>query len=488
MDDKNKQKEYIFMWSQTPIIPSSWGTVRSLRERRDIYKNGGSIFSYFNGKIITTYIPKEDLEIRKNTESKAYLSPDFFKKYQKRYKKEMNKWWKWIRKIEKKDYSNISINQLKKDHWKFQEYMRDAIAYFGSTRPEYTYQVEEKLKKYLKKRFANEWDYIYGILLGVLELDDIQKEYLERLKLVNSGITEKKINNHISKFPWLVSDYLEEKKGLSLIKNLFNKEKGIYPEEKKKLKEKKERLKQEQEKIYKQLGKDGKEVRYLSRFLQIQALERMNIKSYWAGCYYLSKDMWFKIADVLDLKVGDILKFIIPPEIQELLKKDYKNNIDEIIKLRKKSHAINYEKGGKKIRILTDEEAYKLFKQKVRKPSLKGKTIKGQTASFGIYKGKARKVIAGNLETLKDSVKKFKKGEVLVTSMTQPNMMVIVKRAGAIVADEGGITSHAAIISREIKIPCIVGCLKAMQVLNDGDLIEVDANKGVVNLIKTKKK
>jgi pyruvate, water dikinase len=62
-------------------------------------------------------------------------------------------------------------------------------------------------------------------------------------------------------------------------------------------------------------------------------------------------------------------------------------------------------------------------------------------------------------------------------------MMVIANRAGAIVTDEGGITSHAAIISRELGIPCIVGCLHSMEVLNDGDMVEVDANNGVVKII-----
>ena len=59
--------------------------------------------------------------------------------------------------------------------------------------------------------------------------------------------------------------------------------------------------------------------------------------------------------------------------------------------------------------------------------------------------------------------------------------------ASAIVTDEGGLTSHAAVISRELKIPCVIGTKHATDVFEDGDLIEVDANKGIVKLIKIKK-
>ncbi|MFA5184745.1 MAG: PEP-utilizing enzyme, partial [Patescibacteria group bacterium] len=76
------------------------------------------------------------------------------------------------------------------------------------------------------------------------------------------------------------------------------------------------------------------------------------------------------------------------------------------------------------------------------------------------------------------------KGDVLVATMTQPNIISIINKASAIITDQGGIISHAAIISREMKIPCIVGAKVATQVLRNGDLVEVDANKGMVRILK----
>ena len=60
------------------------------------------------------------------------------------------------------------------------------------------------------------------------------------------------------------------------------------------------------------------------------------------------------------------------------------------------------------------------------------------------------------------------------------------KKSAAIVSDEGGITSHAAIVSRELKIPCVIGTKIATKVFKDGDLVEVDANKGIVRLVSRK--
>jgi phosphohistidine swiveling domain-containing protein len=76
------------------------------------------------------------------------------------------------------------------------------------------------------------------------------------------------------------------------------------------------------------------------------------------------------------------------------------------------------------------------------------------------------------------------KGSVLVCGMTNPQIVPFLKNASAIVADEGGLTCHAAIISRELKIPCIVGTGNGTRLIKKGDLIEVDANKGEVKIIK----
>ena len=124
-------------------------------------------------------------------------------------------------------------------------------------------------------------------------------------------------------------------------------------------------------------------------------------------------------------------------------------------------------------------ERYKEWKKKIK--GTQSSKIQGQVA----YKGKARGrviIFQGWTGTIK-----VPKGSIFVTGMTNPQMVPYLRNASAIVTDEGGLTCHAAIVSREFKIPCIVGTGNATQILKDGDLVEVDAGKGVVKIIKRTK-
>ena len=104
--------------------------------------------------------------------------------------------------------------------------------------------------------------------------------------------------------------------------------------------------------------------------------------------------------------------------------------------------------------------------------------IKGSAAFTGVRKGIVKII------THPDQVVKVNQGDILVAQMTLPSFISAMQKASAFVTDEGGITCHAAIVSRELKKPCIIGTKIATKVLKDGDLVEVDANKGVVRIIK----
>jgi phosphoenolpyruvate synthase/pyruvate phosphate dikinase len=77
-----------------------------------------------------------------------------------------------------------------------------------------------------------------------------------------------------------------------------------------------------------------------------------------------------------------------------------------------------------------------------------------------------------------------KKDYILVTFMTRPEIVPYLKEVKAIVTNEGGITCHAAIVSRELNVPCVVGTKHATDVFEDGDIIEVDAQNGIVKLVE----
>lgn len=103
-----------------------------------------------------------------------------------------------------------------------------------------------------------------------------------------------------------------------------------------------------------------------------------------------------------------------------------------------------------------------------------GGKLSGRVAFMG-KKGGIAKIIRD-----KRDFYKMEKGDILIAPNTRPEYVPIMKIAGAIVTEEGGITCHAAIVSRELKIPCIVGVQGVTNALKDGDLVEVDAVRGII--------
>lgn len=108
--------------------------------------------------------------------------------------------------------------------------------------------------------------------------------------------------------------------------------------------------------------------------------------------------------------------------------------------------------------------------------------LRGLGASPGLGTG-AVKVIAGERE-----ISKVREGDILVTSMTTPDMVPAMRRAAAIITDEGGMTCHAAIVSRELGVPAVVGTKEGTKVLKDGMIVTVDGERGLIYLGEVKEK
>ena len=104
--------------------------------------------------------------------------------------------------------------------------------------------------------------------------------------------------------------------------------------------------------------------------------------------------------------------------------------------------------------------------------------LTGQIAYPGVARGTAKVVI------VREDVEKVEEGNIIVSSSTNPDLISAMQKASAFVTDMGGVICHAAIVAREMKKPCIVGTKHATKVLRDGDDIEVDANQGVVRILK----
>lgn len=166
------------------------------------------------------------------------------------------------------------------------------------------------------------------------------------------------------------------------------------------------------------------------------------------------------------------LKFMLLPEIKNIFSKQ-KISHEEISKRINQSVAICYKE---KLQIITDPFDVKSIKDLLVKdePYSDVSEIQGLCVCTGKIIAKCRIALSVNESN------NIQEGEILIAVMTRPDYFPAMKKASAIVTDEGGVTSHAAIISRELNIPCIVGTKIATKIFRTGDMVEVDANNGTV--------
>ncbi|MBU1036877.1 hypothetical protein KKF32_02480 [Patescibacteria group bacterium] len=207
----------------------------------------------------------------------------------------------------------------------------------------------------------------------------------------------------------------------------------------------------------------------------IKKLEKFRLTDYY-GTFenYAIKPYLKKFAkeNNLPIELVEQLTFL---ELSKIVHKQRNINRQELIK-RKKYFVYTFFDGKESV-ISNKNFVAKIDKLINPKTKIKGNIIKGIASQPGKITGKV--ILVQNISDLK----KFKKNNILVSTSTNPNLMPALKKAVAIITDEGGLTSHAAIISRELKIPCVIGTKIATQVLKDGDKVEVDADKGMIKKI-----
>lgn len=333
---------------------------------------------------------------------------------------------------------------------------------------------QEKLEKVIPKDISQaEYVDVYKKLTIPAYVSFVKKEEAEIIRLaLQKDIKGKQIDKLYQKFWWTKIGW----------ENLRPHTKGYFERRIKKFRRRKN-LSDRIEKFSQDLNKVKKDRREI-----IEKYNLPNAITSWLEVidkysYYhdLRKEMQVRgiysfylileeIARRLKLKKAD-LEFFHGGELVDLLRGE-KLDCEEI-KKRQRATCVLVTK--KDIKTWSGQEAERKFKSELSVGRGRKKVIKGKGVSLGKVKAKA-KVCSGSAEALR----KVRRGDVLVCGMTLPDCVPAMKRAAAIVTDEGGITCHAAIISRELGIPCIVGTKNATAILQDGDRIEVDADKGIV--------
>lgn len=282
---------------------------------------------------------------------------------------------------------------------------------------------------------------------------------------------------HAKKHNWVYYVYMgpafSEKDFFSFIVDYINK--GASPQEKLiRLKEKKEqtaRLKKEYLKELNPIGLDNFVLKIVGKVVWAKSRR----KDYQSKSYYHAEKLCREIAKRLFISLEQVRSS--PFDIIE--KALNGGNIDWSIANEIKNFHICLPNDDGTLTVLVGKEAEEFSKNSIKRDEetqslINIKELKGSTACAGKATGKVKIV------NLPEEMKKMEQGDILVSTATTPSIVIAMKRASAILTDEGGLTCHAAIVSRELNIPCIVGLKFATKFLKDGDKVEVDATKASV--------
>lgn len=282
----------------------------------------------------------------------------------------------------------------------------------------------------------------------------------------------KAINHYINKYHWVRNSWAHVYKinqfdVVDQIKQIASSSRNIS-EEINKLKKYKVNLTKQQKAIAKKHKLSGWLIRMFGMF-GLMALWRDERKEQMQQMHYYLQMIGTEIAKRSNLtwdqiKVCDPLSITtLPVTIKQL---------DQYRKILSQNMLMHWD--GKKVQHFSAPVSKKFVTALEATFSTKMTEVRGLIACPGRVKGE---VVVINK---KSEFGKMSKGKILVTTMTRPDFLPLMKMAAGVVTDEGGITSHAAIVSRELKIPCIIGTQVGTKVLKDGYQVEVNANHGVV--------
>lgn len=309
----------------------------------------------------------------------------------------------------------------------------------------------------------------------IFKKDDKVSEIESRLKKQKPALF-KKLKNHQQKWFWLHYNYLGPILELDYFLQIWQ---GLIREGKIKKylgesKTKYSKLKERQKSLFKKLkfnkkhGELFREARYI-----------VWLKAYRKDCMYFGSYVANQFVKEISRRLFISYKqaeFMTREEFGEALlgRKFNTKELDERIKFSVMHGTWNkvYVYSGKKARAFLKKTKWE--EEKIEKVD----ELTGQTAS----PGKARGIVK-IIETIED-MPKMKSGDIMLSETTYPALVPAMKKAAAIVTNIGGLTCHAAIVARELGIPCVVGTKIATKVLKDGDRVEVDANKGIVRVLK----
>lgn len=300
-----------------------------------------------------------------------------------------------------------------------------------------------------------------------------EKETDDFLRLCISGDRGKLLDNHVKKYGWLpIRFFIGEPWTKNDVINRLDETSAAKARAE--LAKREQYRKGAEDKIRKATRNFSDEDKDLVQLIRDVVYLRTQRTDFFQESSYYVQPLVKRIAAVLGVSYSDLLHLSAREVLSSL---QGKFDFPGAIKRRKKGFLVFFD--FDKDAVLEAGEALDYVRERpvLDRAAKYVKEFSGNTAYKGHAVGKVKIV-----KTARDNAK-FAKGDILVSIITTPNLAPAMQKAAAIITDEGGITCHAAIFAREMKKPCVTGTRIATKVLKDGDLVEVDADKGVVKIL-----
>ncbi|MBT4935587.1 hypothetical protein HOL21_02700 [Candidatus Woesearchaeota archaeon] len=441
-----------------------------------------SIMVVKNGSAETFY-SKEDMKIEAEQGLKLFSDPIRSNQLLEKAKEIIEDKLVFLRDVYNKDLSKISDEELVHLFIEVNRQINEVFGVYHTTQPQCFELVQKEIVDYLETLKIPNITEQFLVLTTPTEPSILKQAELDWFSLLNTDESKKKylIEEYYNKYDFLgtgegikpktVEDY-EQKYD----EDINKKEK--YKEEIINIKEGFNKIKEEQlESINKyQISLEIKELlKKIKEFSNI----RLKLRMTWTCGEWALRNIFHEVSNRFSLDLEDINYYTIE-ELENVMINNKRVSSEEI-EDRKKFYVACLKNSLFYFRTNKEAEDYvetnSLFK------TYKGDELKGNIANKGYAKGIV-KILHMNVQDIAKQMQEMKKGQILVASQTRPEFLPAIAKASAIVTNEGGICSHAAIISREFGVPCVIGTLNATKVFKDGDLVEVDANTGIVRKIE----
>ena len=319
------------------------------------------------------------------------------------------------------------------------------------------------------------------LVLNLINQDKQAKQLFSKdVKTIQDGLKNlqlkirQKIKTHFNKWRWQAYTYMGPAYDLDYYLEVWRgllKQKINIQKELNRLQSQPRKIKSAKAKIVKELKPDQRTQGLFKTARDIIYLKSYRKDAWFFTCYAL-EGLYKEIGRRLGLSLNQVW-FMGWWEVAPALRK---GTFSAEVLNQRMSFSVCWQNGKKGI-IYSGQQAKKFLAglnfEKVRKTA-KIKELQGTCA----YPGKAKGMV--KIVNQVEDIGKMNKGDIMLAHTTYPALVPAMKKAAAIVTDDGGVTCHAAIVARELKIPGVVGTKIATKVLKDGDKVEVDATNGII--------